>query len=234
MLDLIGHIVGMASIFIDVIAVVAVIQLSLRQRLIAGGIAGAWVGLATALAASGALVFSPGHPVPLVGVLFATPLLTALALWLASPSFRATLKSIPTPLLIGLNTLRLLGALFLALAAVGRLSGPFPYSAGLGDMITGALAIPLALRVARGEPAPVALWNAFGVLDLVLAVAFGMTSAQGSPFQFFHFGAGSAAMQLLPFSLVPTVLVPFYLITHGIIAVQLLERRKVHAFAAAE
>ena len=34
-----------------------------------------------------------------------------------------------------------------------------------------------------------------------------------------------AAVQLLPWSLIPTVLVPFYLITHGIIFSQLLARR---------
>ena len=233
MLNMLGHIFGMMAILIDFVAIVSIVPLALRQRMIAGAVVGAWIGLATALAASGALAFTPDHPVPLVGVLFATPLLTAAVLWLASPDFRAALMAIPMPLLIGLNALRVLGWLFLALAAVGRLSGPFPYSAGLGDIITGTLAIPLALRVARGEAAPVAWWNAFGVLDLVLAVGLGLTSAQGSPLQIFHVGVGSEAMQHLPFSLVPTVLVPFYLITHAVIAGQLAARRKARTLATA-
>ena len=72
------------------------------------------------------------------------------------------LIAIPMPLLIGLNALRVLGVLFLLLAVTGRLSGPFPYSAGLGDIITGVFAIPLALSVARSQKLPVGAivrWN---------------------------------------------------------------------------
>ena len=40
---------------------------------------------------------------------------------------------------------------------------------------------------------------------------------------------GSQAMQYLPLSLVPTVLVPFYLLTHAIVVAQLRVRsRAVH------
>jgi hypothetical protein len=131
-------------------------------------------------------------------------------------------------LLIGVNAMRMLGAMFLLLTAAGRLSGPFPWSAGFGDIITGALAIPLAMRVARSGQLPtraIARWNMFGILDLVVAVGLGITSAAGSPLQLIHAGVGSQAMQQLPFCLVPTVLVPFYLITHGIIAAQLRAAR---------
>jgi hypothetical protein len=223
----------MAAILVNVVAIVSVVSMTLSQRLAVAGVAGAWVGLATALGAAGALTYSPEQPVPVVGVLFATPLLAAAALWLGSQGFRAALTAIPTELLIGLNALRLLGVLFLALAAVGRLSGPFPYSAGLGDIITGLLAIPLALRVARGEPASIAAWNAFGALDLFAAVGLGLTSGQGGPLQILHVGVGSEAMQSLPFSLVPTVLVPFYLIVHAVVAAQLMARRKARALEAA-
>ena len=56
---------------------------------------------------------------------------------------------------------------------------------------------------------------------LVAAVGLGITSALGSPPQLIHAGVGSEAMQYLPFCLIPTVLVPFYLITHALIAAQL-------------
>jgi len=232
MLNLLGHITGMAAILVDVVAIVSIVPMTLGQRLVAAGVAGAWVGLATALGAAGALAYSPDQPIPVVGLLFATPLFAAAALWFGSQSFRAALLAIPTELLIGLNALRVVGVLFLALAAVGRLSGPFPYSAGLGDMITGLIAVPLALRVARSEPASIAAWNAFGALDLFAAVGFGLASGQG-PTQLLHVGVGSQAMQSLPFSLVPTVLVPFYLITHAVVAAQLVARRKTRALRAA-
>jgi hypothetical protein len=228
MLDLIGAIVGMIAVAVSLVAITGVLPGSLTRRLILAAIAGAWVGLATGLGAAGELTFSPDHPVPLVGVLFAVPLLVIGALALGYPAVRSTLMAIPLPVLIGVNAMRVLGVLFLLLAAAGRLSGPFPFSAGLGDIITGAFAIPLALKVARSQKLAARAirgWNIFGALDLFVAVGLGLTSAAGSPLQLIHARPGSEAMQYLPFCLVPTVLVPFYLITHGIIAAQLSARR---------
>jgi hypothetical protein len=232
MLDLIGAIVGMIAIALNLVALTSVVPGSLARRLSVAAIAGGWVGLASGLGAAGKLAFAPNQPVPLVGVLFATPLLIVGAFALSSARMRSALMAIPMALLIGVNALRVLGVQFLLLAAVGRLSGPFPYSAGLGDIITGALAVPLALSVARSQKLPVsaiARWNIFGTLDLVAAVALGLTSAAGSPLQVIHAGVGSEAMQYLPFCLIPTVLVPFYLITHAIVAAQLRVRRTAAA-----
>jgi hypothetical protein len=137
--------------------------------------------------------------------------------------------ALPMPLLIGLNSMRVLGILFLFLAANGRLSGPFPYAAGCGDIITGVLALPLALNIARSRQVSaraIQRWNIFGALDLLVALGLGVTSAVGSPLQMIHAGVGSQAMQYLPFCLVPTVLVPFYLISHAIVAAKLAVGRR--------
>jgi hypothetical protein len=226
MLDMMGAVFGMTAIAVNLVAIASVLPLSLPQRLVLAGGSGAWVGLASGLAAAGALTFSPDQPVPLIGVLAAAPLIAIVSCWLLSPRLRDSLMAIPTPLLVRLNALRVVGALFLMLAAVGRLSGPFPYSAGLGDVITGILAIPVARAAARGDLRRVGAWNAFGALDLFAAIGLGLASAQGSPLHLISAGVGSQAMQFLPFSLVPTVLVPFYLITHGVIAAQLVARRR--------
>jgi hypothetical protein len=141
-----------------------------------------------------------------------------------SPAWRAALLGLPIPLLIGLNVSRIFGAFFLFLAAAGRLSGPFPISAGWGDIATGVLALPalwLVLRPAQGGQPLVSAWNMFGALDLVVAVTLGITSAQNSPVQIFDVGPGSTALQVLPWSFIPSVLVPFYLIVHAILFVQL-------------
>ena len=61
---------------------------------------------------------------------------------------------------------------------------------------------------------------------IVVAVSLGLVSAEGSSVQLIHAGAGSEAMQYLPYSLIPTALVPFYLITHGIVAAQLAAARR--------
>jgi hypothetical protein len=66
-----------------------------------------------------------------------------------------------------------------------------------------------------------------GALELFVAIGLGITSAAGTPFQLIHAGAGSQAIQYLPFCLVPTVRVPFYLITHAIIAAQLAAARRL-------
>src|SRR6266704_2295655 len=98
-----------------------------------------------------------------------------------SASVRALLLEMPMPFLIGLNVWRIGGGFFLLLAAEGRLAGPFPYSAGWGDIITGALALPVAWLALRGQgKALVWGWNAFGMLDLVAALVLGITSANGS------------------------------------------------------
>jgi hypothetical protein len=236
MLDIIGAMVGMSAVGINLLAFAQALPGTLTRRLGLAAIAGAWVGLASGLGAAGKLSLAPESPVPLIGVLFAVPLLTVGALALRSQKVRAALLSVPMPLLIGVNSLRVLGVLFLLLAASGRLSGPFPYSAGLGDVITGAIALPLALSIARTGRVPsgaVWRWNIFGTLDLVVAIALGLMSAAGSPIQLIHAGVGSEAMQYLPYCLVPTVLVPFYLITHAIVAAQLAATRAAPALSHA-
>ena len=234
MLDLIGAVVGLSVICINLVAFTHALSDTLARRLTVAAIAGAWVGLASSFGAAGKLAVSADTPVPLLGVLFAVPLFAVGILALRSRRVRAALLAIPLPMLIGLNSLRVLGVLFLFLTAAGRLSGPFPFFAGIGDIITGLLAIPLALSVARtGRPSgSVRSWNIFGAADLVVAVGLGITSAVGSPLQMVHTSVGSYAMQYLPYCLVPTVLVPFYLITHAIVAAQLAAARAAPAALA--
>lgn len=236
MLDVIAAIIGMAAIAINLVAFTNALTQRPGQRILLAALAGSWVGLASALGAQGLFSVSAGPPVPLIGVLFALPLLLVGTLALRSQRVRDALLGIPQALLIGLHSLRLLGVLFLLLAVAGRMSGPFPFAAGLGDMITGALAIPLALRVARTgrlPPHAVSRWNLFGTLDLVVAVFLGITSIGGSPLALIHTGVGSAPMQYLPYCLIPTVLVPYYLITHAIVAAQLTAVRPAAAVSHA-
>ncbi len=228
-LDLVNSVVTMAAIAIDLVAFTQALSRSLLDRLVIATIGGGWVGLAVILGATGRLAYAPNSPVPLVGVMFATLLLAFGVPALTSRKVRASLLAIPLQLLIGLNVMRMLGVLFLLDFLAKSLNGPFPFIAGLGDITTGALAIPLALQVARSKATSlraIAGWNAFGALDLVVAIGLGITSAAGSPLQLIHAGVGSQAMQYLPLCLVPTVLVPFYLVTHGIVAAQLRVRAK--------
>jgi hypothetical protein len=131
--------------------------------------------------------------------------------------------AVPLPVLVALNIPRVGGILFLLLAAEGRSSDPFAASAGWGDIITGLLAIPMVLIALRDQPstAPLTLWNAFGALDLVVAISLGLFSAPSTPFRIFTEGPGTMAMTQLPWIMVAAMLVPLFLLIHLAIAVRL-------------
>ena len=219
MLDFIGTIVLVAATIVSINSLTGAMPVSASQRLALSVGAGLWTGLAAALA--GANLFAGTNPIgpPVIGAVILFPLLATAVAATISPSVRAALLGMPIPLLIGLNVWRAAAGFFLlSLAAEGRLAGPFPYSAGWGDIITGALALPVAWLALHGRgKAPVWIWNAFGTIDLVDALALGVISTNGSPLQVIHAGVGSQAMQMLPWSLLPTVLVPMLLIVHGVI-----------------
>jgi hypothetical protein len=219
MLDFVGTIAVTTVMVVCINAVVSSLPVPRAMRIMAALAVGLWIGLAAASATAG--VFADTQPFPYIGLFVLFPLAAIGTLALLSPTWRAALLGLPAPLLIGLNTSRVIGVFFLLLAAAGRLGGPFPFSAGWGDIIVGVLAAPaLWLAVRQGSQSLLTAWNVFGVLDLVIAVALGVTSAQNSPLQVFDMGAGSTAFQALPWALVPTVLVPFYLIAHAVLFAQ--------------
>lgn len=219
MLDFLGTVATAALIVFVISSLLVFIEASRRTKLVLAGALGLWVGIAAA--GGGAGWMAATRPFPIIGIFVVAPLLAA---WLATawPQARRALLSLPLPLVVGLNVGRVFAILFLMLEAAGRLSGPFPHSAAWGDIITGAAAVPL-LWLAR-DPARhrgiLHLWNAFGMLDLIAAIGLGMLSAEGSPLQVFP-GPGSEAMQHLPWSFVPTVLVPIWMILHAIVWVKL-------------
>jgi hypothetical protein len=229
MLDFIGTI-GIGIFFcVWLVALVSAMQISLNARLMVAAVAGIWIALAAFLAAGGEFNDVGKRPVPLIAIFVFTPLiLAALAVWLF-PSVRRALLSIPLPLMVGLNALRLVGGLFLLLGAAGRLAGPFPYSAGWGDVATAVLAVPvayLAVRASRERDWMIGAWNWLGALDLFAAIGLATITNPGSPLQLIAAGVGPQAMAFLPWILIPTVLVPWMLIVHGTIYAKLRERAR--------
>lgn len=201
---------GVVLIFTTAAAVVIAIALSLfaqpAGRVFAGAVGGAWLGIVIDATMVGAI-----KQLPVFGALFATPLLVALIASLTSREVRKRLLNVSPRLVVGLNGLRIIGVLFIALAYTGALSGPFPYFAGIGDIVTGLLAIPLAWRTPslRATDGRVLMWNTIGALDLLVAVALGVTS-------------GSPEVTQLPWALIPLFLVPCYMLGHAIIYGQIL------------
>ena len=225
MLDFIGTVITAALMVVIVNALTIFMDVSRAARIALAAVIAVWIGLAAAVAGAGWLPIA--RPIPVVGLFVVVPLLAA-ACSTAWPAARQAMLSIPMPVMIALNVARVFAVLFLMLAAEGRLTGPFPYSAAWGDILTGVGAVAVLWLLNDGSArytTAIAAWNLFGTADLVLAIAFGVTSAEGSPLQLFP-GPGSEAMQHVPWSFVPTVLVPIWLILHAIIAVQ-LRRAKV-------
>jgi hypothetical protein len=217
LLDFAGTLEIGATVALLLVGVASTALERLEHRLALAGIAGAWIALVAAIVAKGGL-----SVIAILVALFVLPFLTVVVLSASLPAFRSAILRIPVPLIIGLNTPRVLGVMFLLLVVAGRLSGPFPFSAGIGDIITGLFALQVA-RLAASKSANhprVLLWNAFGALDLIVAVALAVTSQPGSPLQLIHAGAGSAAITTAPWAMIPAFLVPFYLIGHGIVFVQ--------------
>jgi hypothetical protein len=223
MLDIAGIAFIGVSLAVVLTAIVTSLPLSSVGRFLLAGIAGAWVSVVVGVVGKGGL-----SNLPTLLVMFGTPLLVAAGLALLVPAARRLTSEISTPVLVGLNVVRVGGILFVLLAAAGRLAGPFPYSAGWGDVVTGVLAVPAAWAATREThrwDGLLLAWNAFGMLDLIVAVALGVTSRNGSPVQLIHAGVGTAAITTLPWALIPTILVPFFLIDHAVIFTRLLARR---------
>ena len=238
MLELIGTTVLTAVVAVNLNAAIAMMPMSPAQKLTTVTVAGLWIGLAIALGTTG-IYAATATPVPVVGVMVALPLVAIGAAASLFGGVRETLLALPVTLLLGLNALRILpGAFILLLASQGKLSGPFPQSAGWGDIIVGVVAIPLMLVAARnsvGSRRALLAWNILGTFDLAEAVALGVLSAPGSPLQIYGGAVGSSAMWSLPWSSIPTLLVPFYFITHGIIFARLLQgERRPGGFAASQ
>jgi hypothetical protein len=221
--NLLGYLCLTAGILFCLSMLLSAMKLDWRSRMIVAGVLALWVGLQYGLADAGAFA----GRAPWVGISVGVPMV-ATFLAMRSASVRGALDAVPTALMVGLNVGRLFGVFFLVLAAAGRLGGLFPQAAGWGDVLVGGLALPLAIAILRGRASVAALfaWNALGAVDLVVAVLLGVGSAPGSPIQFIDAGVGSSGITVLPWVLIPTVLVPFYLILHGLIFVRVAAGRQ--------
>jgi hypothetical protein len=175
-----------------------------------------WFVLVTGLAATGALHYERGLGAPGLGVALLLPIVILALRALRTPAWRERLEAIPLSVLIGVNTIRVFGGIFVLLYAAGRLPAPFAPVAGWGDILVGVTAPALAWYAQRkGVQAhgPVFLWNSFGLLDLVAAVTLGVLSSPG-PLRLIYAEPSAGIMTMLPWLLIPGFLVPLLASTH--------------------
>jgi hypothetical protein len=235
MLELINALAvgAVLAILVTVLITQADISWTVRRWAIAGILV--WIALIVAGAATGH--FTPGTPGVVIQppAVFGAAAAALLGAWIFSPQFRRAMLSIPLQALVGVNAMRTVGVFFVLDYFAHKLAAPFAPVAGLGDIATGLVAIPLAISIARGSfsKSSVAWWNAFGALDLFTALTLGALSQDGVPFRVFFGEPGLAAMTQLPAVLTPTVGVPIYLLIHLTVAYRLANAPARHAAHAA-
>jgi hypothetical protein len=227
MLDLIGALGTGTLAVLNVATILGFAAISRSAKVATAAFALLWLAVLVTIGAMGGFASRSLGPVPALPLAFAVAVTTALVAWNAAPAFRRALLSVPLENLIAANGLRVFGVFFLLLYAQQRLPAPFAQSAGIGDIITGLEALYIAARFTSGRsvsPRWIAIWNAFGALDLVLAVSLAVVSTPGLPIQLFGTSAPNA-LTSLPWLLVPAMLVPFYLLMHLTIATRLASVR---------
>jgi hypothetical protein len=141
-----------------------------------------------------------------------TPVLLFYVWFRSSTGFREFVLSLNLQALTFAQSWRIAGFVFLVLYTYGILPGSFALPAGWGDIAIGITAPFVALRLAKpGHRFGFILWQALGILDLVVAVGSGAASRLIEPQ-----AVPTSPMTLLPLSLIPTFAVPLMLILHVI------------------
>lgn len=143
----------------------------------------------------------------------ATAPILIFALWFATSSqFRQFAFNLNPRTLTLVQSLRVLGVVFVVLEARQLLPAVFALPAGYGDMFIGATAGFVAFKLAdQKHRGGFILWQILGIADLLTAVALGVTAPLISPN-----APTMLPVTALPLSLVPTFLVPLFFIFHVI------------------
>jgi hypothetical protein len=189
-----------------------------------------WLAGIWSLAANGVFQTIPGVArLPRLPIAIFAPVIIGLFLLLRSKSIAAFLDATPASWLIAVQVYRIFGGIFLVNWANGTAPGVFAWPAGIGDMLTGIMALPVALLLAsrdpRGRSAAMA-WNVFGLLDFAIAITMGTLSTPG-PLQVFGLDIPAALAGAYPIVLIPAFAVPSSILLHALSIRQLkrIERR---------
>lgn len=186
-------------------------------------VSAAWFVVVFVAATAGAFRASGDGPPVAVALAVVVPPVVAVWRALRSERFRAWARSLDLAFLTLLQSWRVVGIAFLALAATGSLPDGFAVPAGLGDLAVGVTAPVVALYVVgRGRAGRwiYLAWAAFGILDLVVAVALGVLYSD-SRIGLLSADIGTGLMQDLPMILIPGFGVPLALVLHVIALINL-------------
>jgi hypothetical protein len=162
-------------------------------------------------------VFRPGNNTPpLIPFAIFLPVIVGVPILLRSKRIGDVLDAMPASWLIGLQVYRVFGSIFLVGWARGAIPGIFALPAGIGDVTTGLLALPVAYYLAsrNGDAVRGAIaWNIFGLVDFTIAVGIGLTITPG-PLQLIVPSIPNTGVGLYPTVLIPAFAVPSSILLH--------------------
>jgi hypothetical protein len=186
-----------------------------------------WLAVIWSAAING--VFRPGYStLPLVPVAIFLPVVVGVPMLLRSKRIGEVLDAMPASWLIGLQVYRVFGGIFLVGWARGVIPGLFALPAGIGDVTTGLLALPVAYFLAsrNGDAVRSGIaWNIFGLVDFTIAVGIGLATAPG-PFQVIVPSIPNTGVGLYPTVLIPAFAVPSSILLHVLSLRQLRRTRR--------
>ena len=183
-----------------------------------------WLAVIWSAALNG--VFRTGvSPLPLIPLAVFLPVIIGVPILLRSKRIGHVLDAMPVSWLVALQVYRVIGSGFVIAWAQGTAPAVFALPAGIGDTLTGLLAVPVAISLAAGtiESRRAAIaWNIFGLLDFAVAVSLGQAIAM-------HLVVPSVpniAIALYPAVMIPTFAVPSSILLHALSLRQLYRRAR--------
>jgi hypothetical protein len=161
----------------------------------------------------------PNKPPTFFGLFLAGPILGFLAAYAFSKKVRDALFVLPLWAITATHSLRLVGIAFVISALTHELAPQFGWIAGIGDIVSAIVSIPLAMslyqkRYSQGLRLRFILWNIFGILGLFLSVTLGLLYSPSVMGILSSPVSNTRALSFLPYSLIPTFYVPILILLH--------------------
>ena len=175
-----------------------------------------WFGAIIAVAHAGTFLTHGEAPPVRLALAAVIPPLIYLAAYRALPALRAWVAMLDLAWIVGAQTWRVIGVVFLMLWGLGELPSVFALTAGLGDLAVGIFALTVVLAVERrsaGWQNKVRALVIVGMVDFVAAIGSAILSGNGFALRL----AGKAPpllMQALPMAMIPAFGVPLFIILH--------------------
>src|ERR1700731_2837306 len=183
----------------------------------------AWLAVAQYLGSANAYFATSENAVPTVLFGLLIPLMTAAVGLRLSGRIASLVSAIPLHWIVAAQVYRIGGGIFLVLWADGRMPWQFALPAGIGDVVTGIVAVVVAAQVAQkpiGAGRAAYAWCLFGIADLVVAIAMGAMTSPGRV-HLLALDAPNLLVTAYPLVMVPTFAVPLALMLHGLVLLRL-------------